>query len=174
MTSATTSESLIVNVAVSTANGLPYRLIELLADPARPVADDALGMLAQDRQAGADAVGGVPHRRQARPVIGPAVHVLLVAAAQELEPAQLALVVQLLDEQVLAAVDDRLHHHVDLAAVALGLRRSGGIRRSTSPSARCRRRACRPSSASTDIQAWSGIGELMWTASMFGSFKSSR
>ena len=94
---------------------------QLLADPARAVADDALGVLAQEGQAGADAVGGVLHRRQARPVVGPAVHVLLVAAAQELEPAQLALVVQLLDEEVLAAVDDRLHHHVDLAAGALGL-----------------------------------------------------
>ena len=36
-------------------------------------------------------------------------------------PPELALVVQLLHEQVLAAVDDRLHHHVDLAALALRL-----------------------------------------------------
>ena len=35
-------------------------------------------------------------------------------------PAQLAVVVQLLDEQVFPAVDDGLHHHVDLAARALG------------------------------------------------------
>ena len=173
MTSATTSESLIVNVAVSTANGLPYRPIELFADPARAVADDALGMLAQDRQAGADAVRGVPHRRQARPVIGPAVHVLLVAPAQELEPAQLALVVQLLDEQVLAAVDDRLHHHVDLAA----LRWASTICRHSSIDVPIGtvQATCFPAfKASIDIQAWSGIGELMWTASMFGSFKSSR
>ena len=65
-------------------------------------------------------MGGVPHGGQAGPVVGPAVHVLLVAAAQELEPAELTLVVQLLDEQVFAAVDDGLHHHVDLAALALG------------------------------------------------------
>ena len=64
---------------------------------------------------------GVVHRRQAGPVVGPAVHVLLVAAAQELDAAQLALVVQLLDEQVFAAVDDGFHHHVDLAARPLGL-----------------------------------------------------
>ena len=94
---------------------------QLLADPARAVADDVLGVLAQDRQAWADAVRGVPHRRQARPVVGPAVHVLLVAPPQELKPAQLAFVVQFLDEQVFAAVNDGLHHHVDFAALALGL-----------------------------------------------------
>ena len=64
---------------------------------------------------------GVVHRRQARPVVGPAVHVLLVRAAQELDPSQLALVVQFLDEEVLAAVDDGFHHHEDLAARPLGL-----------------------------------------------------
>ena len=137
------------------------------------MADHVLGMLAQDRQARADAVGGVPHGGQPRPVIGPAVHVLLVAAAQELEPAQLAFVVQFLHEQVLAAVDDRLHHHVDLAACALGF---------DDLAAFVDRGAHRDGAgdmlaglqASTDIQAWSGIGELMWTASIVGSFKSSR
>ena len=63
---------------------------------------------------------GVPHGRQPGPVVGPAVHVLLMAAAKELEPAQLALVVQILDEEVFTTVDDGLHHHVDLAAIALG------------------------------------------------------
>ena len=94
---------------------------QVLADATRPVADDALRVLAQQGQAGAHAVGGIPHGREARPVVGPAVHVLLMAAPQELEPAQLALVVQLLDEQVFAAVHDGLHHHVDLAALPLGL-----------------------------------------------------
>ena len=43
---------------------------QLLADAARAVADDALGRaLAEDRQARADAVRRVPHRRQARPVV---------------------------------------------------------------------------------------------------------
>ena len=42
---------------------------------------------------GADAVRGIPHRRQAGPVVGPAVHVLLVARLQELELAQFAFVV---------------------------------------------------------------------------------
>ena len=44
-----------------------------------------------------------------------------MAAAQELDAPQLALVVQLLHEQVLAAVDHGLHHHVDRAALALRL-----------------------------------------------------
>jgi hypothetical protein len=94
--------------------------LEVFANPARPVADDAFCVLTQDGQAGADAVGGVPHRRQARPVVRPAVHILLVAAAEELDFSQLALVVKFLDEQVFAAVDDGFHHHVDLAARALG------------------------------------------------------
>ena len=98
----------------------PVPADELFANPTRPVADHALGMLAQDGQAGADAVGGVPHGGQSRPVIGPAVHVLLVASPQELKPAQLALFIQLLDEKILAAVDDRFHHHVRLAALSLG------------------------------------------------------
>ena len=110
-----------MNVAVSMAKGLPYFGISVSSNPARAVADDVLGVLAEERQARADAVGGVVHRRKAFPVAGPAVHVLLVAAAQELDPAELALVVQLLDEQVLAAVDDGLHHHVDLAALSLRL-----------------------------------------------------
>jgi hypothetical protein len=66
---------------------------QLLTDPARAVADDAVGMSAHKRQTGAHAVCCVPHRWKARPVAGPAVHVLLVAAAEELEPAQLARVI---------------------------------------------------------------------------------
>ena len=41
----------------------------------------------------ADAMRGVLHRRQAGPVIRPAVHVLLMARLDELELAQFALVV---------------------------------------------------------------------------------
>jgi hypothetical protein len=93
---------------------------ELFANPARAVADHAFGMLAQDSQTGADAVGGVPHGGQPRPVIGPAVHVLLMASPQKLELAQLTLFVQLLDEEIFTAVDDGFHHHVDLAALSLG------------------------------------------------------
>ncbi len=42
-------------------------------------------------------------------------------AAKELNPTEFALVVHLLDEQIFAGVNDRLHHHVDLADLALKL-----------------------------------------------------
>ena len=93
---------------------------EVFTNPPRAVARHGLRVLAEDRQAGAHAVRGVPHRRQARPVVGPSVHVLLVAPPKELDPAELAPVVKLPGEEVFAAVDDRLHHHVDLARAALG------------------------------------------------------
>ncbi len=85
------------------------------------MANNALRQLAQQGQAGADAVGGVVHGRQAGPVIGPAVHVLLMAAAQELDASQFALVVEFLHKQVFPAVNDGLHHHVDLAGGPLRL-----------------------------------------------------
>src|SRR5436190_11871631 len=44
-----------------------------------------------------------------------------MAPTQELNAAELARVVELLHEQILAAVDDGLHHHVDLAALPLHL-----------------------------------------------------
>ena len=97
---------------VSTANGELYLRDQLLADRARAEARDVLGLGVGQRQARADAVRRVLHRRQAGPVVRPAVHVLLVARLQELDLAELALVVQLLDEQELAGVDDRLRHHV--------------------------------------------------------------
>src|SRR5207248_2679057 len=48
---------------------------QLLIDAAGTVADDALGVLAQDGQARADAVRGVVHGRKSFPVTGPAFHV---------------------------------------------------------------------------------------------------
>ena len=93
-----------------------------------------------------------------------------MAAAEELDPAELALVVQLLDEQVLAAVDDGLHHHVDLARGPLRPRRSG---RHSSIGRGHRHRAgdvlARLERGDRSAAAWSGIGELMWTASTSGS-----
>ena len=80
----------------------------------------ALLRIAEDRQTGTDAVGRIPHRWQARPIVGPAVHVLLMAASQELNTAQHTPVVQILGEQILATVDHRLHHHVGLARLLLG------------------------------------------------------
>ena len=44
-----------------------------------------------------------------------------MAAAQKLYAPQFAAIVQLLREEILAAVDDGFHHHVDLAALALRL-----------------------------------------------------
>jgi hypothetical protein len=93
---------------------------QVFSNAARPVANNVLGVFAEDGKTRAHAVGGVPHRRQPGPVIGPAVHILLVAAPQKLKAAQLALVIQVFDEQVFPAVNDRLHHHVDLAARSLG------------------------------------------------------
>jgi len=88
-------------------------------DPPRAVAYDVLGVLAEDRQARADAVRGVVHRRQALPVARPAGHVLLVAAAEELDPAEFARVVEFFDEQIFTTINNRLHHHVDLARLPL-------------------------------------------------------
>src|SRR5258708_37129811 len=85
------------------------------------MANDALGMLAQDRETWTDAVRGIVHGRQARPVVRPTVHVLLMAAAEKLNPAEFALVIQFFDEEIFAAIDDRLHHHVNLARSSLGL-----------------------------------------------------
>jgi hypothetical protein len=44
-----------------------------------------------------------------------------MASAQELHAPEFPLVVQLLHEEILAAVHDGFHHHVDLAALALAL-----------------------------------------------------
>ena len=93
-------------------------LDEFLADRAGAEAGDVFGRGVRQREHRADAVRGVPHRRQARPVVGPAVHVLLVAGLEELDLAELALVVELLDVEELAGVDDGLHHHVLQAGLA--------------------------------------------------------
>src|SRR5580704_4432833 len=101
-------------------------LDEVFADAARAMADDALGMgglalAAEQRQAGADAMRRIPHRRQAGPIARPTFHILLVRAAEKLDPTQFSFVVHLLDEKIFAAVNDGLHHHVDLADLALKL-----------------------------------------------------
>jgi len=57
-------------------------------------------------------VRGVVHWWQTRPVVGPTVHVLLMARLQKLNLAQLAFLVQLAQEQKLTGVDDCLGHHV--------------------------------------------------------------
>src|SRR5258708_5813139 len=94
---------------------------EGFGDASGPMADHVLGMLAGQGEARADAVRRVVHGGKALPVPRPPFHILLVAAPHELNAAQLAGVVQPFHEQVLSAVDDGLHHHVDLAALALPL-----------------------------------------------------
>ena len=94
---------------------------EVLGDLPRAEAAHLGRVAARQRQHRADTVGGVVHRRQARPVIRPAVHVLLVRGLQELNPAEVAVLVELLHEQELARVHDGLHHHVLLAARDLRL-----------------------------------------------------
>ena len=86
------------------------------------------------RQAGADAMRGVMHRRQSFPITGPAIHVLEMRAAQELDAAELARVAQFADVKEFARIDDRLHHHVILLRLLRGFddlfaffdRRGGG------------------------------------------------
>ncbi len=91
MIRALTSLSLNLICAVSIAKGLPYLFDQLLANGA--AAETAtysagLPISAGDRP---HAMGRIPHGRQARPVIGPAVHVLLMACLNELQLAELAL-----------------------------------------------------------------------------------
>ena len=55
---------------------------------------------------------GIVHRRQAGPVVGPAIHVLVVAGLEELDASQFARAVELLEVEELARIDHRLGHHV--------------------------------------------------------------
>ena len=170
---AATSESLILMWHDSTANRLPDFCAMSLADGARAEAARRTRPAVDQPQARADDVRGVVHRDHPLPVLGPAVHVLRMRRRQVLDLAEFALLVHLLDEQELAAVDDRLGHHVLQAGLAGPVRRSAGTRRSSWPSARytC---TCLPAlRAAIDIQAWSGIGELMWTKSTSGSASTS-
>ena len=61
---------------------------------------------------GADAVRRIVHGRQTRPIVGPPVHILLMAGLHELQLAEFAAVQHLLHVQILARVDDRLGHEV--------------------------------------------------------------
>ena len=87
-------------------------LLQLFAHSAGAKAAHVFGRLADHASHGADAVRGIPHRREAGPVVRPAVHVLLVGSLHELQLAQLALIELLLHEEVFAGIDDGLHHHV--------------------------------------------------------------
>ena len=86
--------------------------VHFFADAAGCKAGDVLGLIAGEAENRADAVGGVVHGREARPISGPAFHILLVGSFEELEFAEFAFVVEFLHEEKLAGVDDGLHHHV--------------------------------------------------------------
>jgi hypothetical protein len=91
---------------------------------------------------------------------------------EELELAECALVVEFLHVEELARVHDGLHHHVLESGLLLSstifLQSAIEVAMGTVQA------TCLPAfSASIDIQAWSGIGELMWTASTFGSLSRS-
>ena len=86
---------------------------ELVANFAAAEAAHVLrGGARQARGHRADAMGGIPHGRQSGPIVGPAIHVLLVTGLEKLELAELALVEELFHKEVLAAIDHGLHHHV--------------------------------------------------------------
>ena len=84
----------------------------VLGDAAGAEARDIFRVGAGEGEHRADAVRGVVHRREAGPVAGPAFHILLVRGLEELQAAELAVVVELLHVEELAGVDHRLHHHV--------------------------------------------------------------
>ena len=86
--------------------------VHFFADGAGRKAGDVFGLVAAEAEDGADAVGGVVHRWEARPISWPAFHILLVGGFEELEFAEFAFVIEFLHEEELASVDDGLHHHV--------------------------------------------------------------
>ena len=57
-------------------------------------------------------VGRIVHRDHVFPVVGPTFHVLRMRGLHVLDLAELALVIELLDEKVFPAVHDRFGHHV--------------------------------------------------------------
>ena len=137
----------------------------------RPIrSNDVLGGLSDERQARADAVRGIVHRRQPGPVIWPAGHVLLMGAAEELELPSLP-GVELIHEEKLTGIDDGLHHHVFLArfllasTICLHSSTRGHRHRAGHVLARLER--------GDGLRGVSGIGELMCTASTFGSASTS-
>ena len=124
----------------------------------------------RQRQARADAVRRVVHRRQPFPIAGPAGHFLLVAGPQELRRPNSPRSIQFLHEEKFARVDDRLHHHI----FQPGLPASSTMLPAIVDRGRHRHGTGNMLAGFEGrdlIQAWSGIGELMWTASNLGIFE---
>ena len=107
-------EVAVLNFDVATLDGklVAALLRDVIPHCAAAETADVLGQSIDHAETGADDVGGVVHRDHFLPVAWPAVHVLRMTRGKVLQFAQLALVVQFLDEQKFAAVDDRLGHHV--------------------------------------------------------------
>jgi len=85
---------------------------ESFADGAGAEAGDVFGDGPGQREHGYDTMRRIPHWGQAGPIIGPAVHVLLMTRLEKLNFAELALFVEVLDVKKLAGIDDGFHHHV--------------------------------------------------------------
>ena len=63
-----------------------------------------------------DRMRAVPERGQSHPVGRPVFHILIVRAAQELDPSQLSALDQLFDIKILVGVQRGFHHHVGFPA----------------------------------------------------------
>ncbi len=92
------------------------KLVQFFTDGAGGETGDVFRFVASEAEGGADAVGGVMHGGHAFPVVGPAVHVLLVGGFDELQFAEFAFVVQVFHVEEFARVNDGFHHHVFEAA----------------------------------------------------------
>src|SRR5580704_7752726 len=85
---------------------------ELVPDAAGPEAGDGFRLSVDDGEAGRNAMRRVIHRWQSWPAVGPAVHVLMVAALQILNLAEPSTAGELAGEEIFPRVEDRLRHHV--------------------------------------------------------------
>ena len=84
----------------------------VLGDAAGAEARDVFRVGTGEGEHRSHAVRRVVHRREAGPVAGPSFHVLLVRGLEELQAAEVAVIVELLHEEEFTGVDDRLHHHI--------------------------------------------------------------
>ena len=103
------------------SEGAAIGLFHLFAHLAGTLAVHALWALSQQHQAGGHRVGGVHQGREAQPVVWPSLHVLVMGAAHELDPAQLPFFVQVLHIQEFPPIDGGFHEHIVLSALFPGL-----------------------------------------------------
>ena len=101
-----------LDVAALDSKGRVVALVHFLADGAGGKAGNIFGFMSAEAKKWSDAVGGVVHGREAGPVSGPAVHVLLVGSFEKLEFAEFTFVVEFLHEEEFPGVNHGFHHHV--------------------------------------------------------------